>query len=328
MAEEQIVEKSSDDEFDDAFGQAVAAAVAGVPLADTPAVDKDAKDTPEDEEEVTSDELKGEAGDKGSVGEPAVDNGANAEPATEGAEPKEEGDEISAKPAAEALNTPPVDVSGITRDDFARINEKLDKLQPKEAESNSSAQQQEEPETFSFSADEQKLLDEYEKEWEDHAKVAAIREKKLVYDIEQRVVSALDAVLQSINEGLAPVIQNHVLSAKEKHFSALSQAHSDWQLHREGVSKWIDAQPAYLREAMRKTYDEGDTEGSIDLLTRYKKEIGHAAAPTQNKGAPVKDVVSAEKVAATAPVQERRTVVQTQGVDMDDYEAAWKEAAG
>jgi len=322
MAEAEVV-KSADDEFDEAFGQAVAA-VTGQSLSDSPPIDKDAKNepvSPEDGKAAEASSEEGKADGESEAKEPAEDGGAGAEaPVGDAAAPDKSSEEAVSKPEAPAP---------VTSEDLAKLNEKLDKLQPKEPAKEPAKEAA--PEPFTYSADEQKALDDYTKEWDEHAKVMTIREKKLVHDLEQRFTAALEVVLQSINEGLAPVLQSHISSAQERHFSKVSQAHADWETHKEGVSKWIDGQPTYLRTAMRNTYDNGDTEGTIDLLTRYKKEAGITAAPKGQGGgkvAPAKEVVSAEKVAATAPVSERRAAVQTAGVDVNDYDSAWKEAVG
>jgi len=326
MAEAVI---SSDDEFDAAFGQAVAAAVSGAPLVDAPAVDMEKSDAvpAKDDKAAEAGSAKAEGEPAGEGEKPAADGGAGAEAPVGEASGGGTGGGAE-KPAAESEPSGAGAKPGVTAEDFAKLSEKLDKLQPKEPPPEP-PKTPDAPEPFKFSDEEQRALESYEKEWDEHARVMSIREKKLAHDLEQRFVAALDVVLQSINEGLAPVLQNHLSLAKDQHIAKLTQAHSDWEQHKEGVSKWIDSKPAYLRTAMRQAYDNGDTEATIDLLSQYKKEAGKTApAASSAPKAPLKDTPSAEALAATAPVRERRTSVATSGVDMNDYDAAWKEAAG
>jgi hypothetical protein len=347
MAEGQVV-KSSDDEFAEAFGQAVAAVVSGAPLQDAPPIDKDAnqpsKSEGSDGQTVSSEDGKtakakesageggqspvGQGGDSGvgqGEGSGQGDDGAALDQ-DEGGNAKGSADDGSA--ASKSGAAPPV-----TAEDFAKLNEKLDKALTKEPQGRKEeVTEPQAPIAYEYSEDEKKVLAEYEKEWDEHAKVLSIREKKLVHDLEQKFVQALDVVLAELNKGLAPVLENTVSLSRERHFSAIRDAHRDYEELKEPISKWIDQHPAYLRDAMRKVYDEGDTKGTIDLIERYKKETGKQTTShmqTQNKGPQVvKDIVSEAKVAATAPVQARRTVVQTSGVDPNDYDAAWKEAVG
>lgn len=328
---------NDDDAFAEAFGQAVAAVDAG----STPTEGKNEPAVPaKNAETEQKDGKEGEAGDEGSAtpasGSEAAAKGAGSVGEGDGSGGATNAGEVSGAGGSEGT---PTAKSAATSDDIASLKEEIKALakpaakepaeEPKEVE-----KKIEEPKGYEFSPDEQKVLENYNKEWDEHAKVFEIREKRLVHDITQqlshRFTIALDSVLQQIEQGLAPIVKGHVESAQERHVSAIRTAHPDFESVKGELPAWIAKQPKYLQQTLKSTYEQGSTEDVVELFSMFKKDTGRAQPQSQStpsgKQAPKKDVVPTEKVASMAPVTSKRTVVEPVGIDTSDYDSAFAEA--
>jgi hypothetical protein len=290
----QEVELSEDDIFAQAFDQAVAAADGQAPKEET------AKEEPAKEEPAKE--------------EPAKEEPANEEPAKE-------------EPAKEV--TSPLDQ---TTTDVAALREEIAALKavPKE-EPPVQAEKEDPPaaQQFAYTPEEQAILDNYTKEWDEHARAQELQQKKLKFELVQQLGQALDLFAQQIEQGLAPIVKGHVELQQERHSTSLKGAHPDYEALRPDVQAWIEKQPKYLRVAMKDTYDKGDTSDVIELFTSFKEATGRTQpkplAPPKDV-APKKDEIPADKVADLAPVTSKRSVVQTGGVDLNDFDAGFAEA--
>lgn len=322
---------SEDDAFAQAFGEAVAAVDGSGAKPEEKQEEK--KDEPADASEDGSEEKKGaEEGEGGAQG----DGKETVEGDRSGDEEKPAGSD-DGKPAQQPVDDRKNDLAELT----AAIKELVPPKPAAAEETKPDAKKPDpipEPELYAFTEEEQKVLDSYAKEWDEHDRAWQIREKKLTHDItavmSHKFTLALGQVLQQIEQGLAPVLQGHVESAQEKHFSAIRKEHSDFDQIKDEVGTWIKNQPKYLQPHLQKTYDEGATADVIELITSFKTATGRTqsqAPGTQSKGnaAPKKDVVPTHKAAELAPVDTKRTTVGATSsgtVDKNDFDAGFDEA--
>ena len=320
IEQQEEVVLSPDDEFAEAFGQAVGAV--------EPAKEEN-KDEQADAAADGGGEKKGteegeggaEGGDKvpGEADKPASETGA-----TEGDAGKQ-GEQPVTNPNAELIEA----IKGLVPKapvEDKKPDDKKPEILP-------------EPELYQYTEDEKKVIESYAKEWDDHDRAWTIREKKLTHDLTARLshqfTQALGTVLQQIEQGLAPVIQSQVESAEERHFSAIRKAHSDFDAVKPEVQAWIKTQPKYLQPHLQKTYDEGETDDVIELVTNFKTATGRpqpqvpGAQPSSKGAAPKKDAVPTHKAAELAPVDSKRTSVEagsSGAKDMADYDGGFEEA--
>lgn len=338
MAGENEEVLTPDDDFAAAFGEAVAAADGGE--VDAPKKKEDEKDEPAN---AADDKKGGEA------------------PAADGEEGKTDGGDKSVAPSGEDAQ-PTAGTEGAGGDDgkprgdanqgdgssqIAELTEAIKKLVPVNPQPPADKQPDDkkpdpipEPELYQYTEDEKKVIESYAKEWDEHDKAWQIRERKLTHDLtaqlSHKFTLALGAVLQQIEQGLAPLYEGHVESAQERHFSTIRKEHSDFDQIKPELQTWIKQQPKYLQPHLQKTYDEGATADVIELVANFKTATGRAqpqpqgTPPSSSKGAaPQKDVVPANKAAELAPVESRRTPVQPASsgtVDKSDFDAGWEEA--
>lgn len=338
MAGENEEVLTPDDDFAAAFGEAVAAADGGD--VDPPKKKEDEKDEPA----TATDDKKGEEAPSADGEEGKTDVGDKGLEPPSGEAPPPAGTEDAGgddgKPRGGANQ-------GDGNNQIAELTEAIKKLVPANQQPPEDKRPDDkkpdpipEPELYQYTEDEKKVIESYAKEWDEHDKAWQIREKKLTHDLtaqlSHKFTLALGAVLQQIEQGLAPLYEGHVESAQEKHFSAIRKEHSDFDDLKPDLQTWIKQQPKYLQPHLQKTYDEGATADVIELVANFKTATGRAQPQTQgtppssSKGAaPQKDVVPASKAAELAPVESRRTPVQPASsgtVDKSDYDAGWEEA--
>lgn len=204
------------------------------------------------------------------------------------------------------------------------------------------------PKPFEFSAEQKKAIEEFEKEWPDIAIATKIqreefvanekiREDTLKRDLMAGVQDILVKFGEELQRGLAPVVNTHLQSEKDKHFAAIRGAHKDYDEIIDLVPAWIKSQPDYMQEAMMNVYGdpEKETGGTavqvIHLLSHFKKDTGRVQSelPDSTKEtkqlAPVKP--AAEKVAALSVVKTGKTQVRTDAPPPEDFETAFNRTA-
>lgn len=317
------VTQNDDDAFAEAFGQAIAEADGRDPEPSKKTEEK----TDEPTDALKDDDAASKAAEEGAGG--AAASGEDGDKATDAGGPGDDGKQPTVPDTA-------------ARGDNTELIEAIKALVPKAPEKKEEpAPSREEPEIpepkfYEYTEEEKKVLETYNKEWDEHARAIELREKKLVHDLTQRLThqytKALSVVLQQIEQGLAPVLQNHVESAQERHFSTIRAKHSDFETLKPDVETWIAQQPKYLQPHLRKTYDEGDAAAVIELYDDFKKATGRAqsqATPPGSGAAPRKDEVPAHKAADLTPVTSKRTAIQPSSSgqpDPNDYDAAFDEA--
>lgn len=320
VEKENEVELSPDDEFAQAFGQAVAEGTGEDPPAEDkqPDTDPDKKDPPTEEKDPDKDE------DKAGQDAPQGDGQKAGEDP-----PKDEPTQPQGNPQITEL-TEAIKTAIAARQAPAEPNkdDKVDEQRPVIPE----------PSMYEYTEEEKKVLDSYAKDWDDHDKAWKIREKKLTHDLKQELsykfTLALGDVLQKIEQGLAPLYEGHVESAQARHFSAIREVHPDYDQVKPAVQEWIKQQPKYLQPHLQKTYDEGTTSDVIELISNFKTASGSPPPKPQgtqsgSRSAPKKDEVPAHKAAELAPVDTKRTAVQPSSsgtVDKNDFDAGFDEA--
>lgn len=105
------------------------------------------------------------------------------------------------------------------------------------------------------------------------------------------------------------------------HFSKVSQAHPGWEkLVEDGsVNRWIDSQPALMRNELNRVMSSGSTEEAIELLNLFKAS-SQQQQPNITTKRPTKKPEDILAVPAT-----RANVPRDRGAP-DTYDSAWEEA--
>jgi hypothetical protein len=183
--------------------------------------------------------------------------------------------------------------------------------------------------------DAKKKIEEFRTAWPD---VAAAFDLQRAHD--QQVMSVqftrmVYKVAQKIYADLAPVVESVATSEQNAFRAHVISKHSDFDAVKPQLGAWIEQQPPYLRDAYKRAHDEGSAEEVVDLVERFKKATGvtpqqQGSSPqpnTQPAVAEVKDPVDPNKAAALAPVQTKRTAPSTKGIDTNDFDGAFAEAA-
>lgn len=64
------------------------------------------------------------------------------------------------------------------------------------------------------------------------------------------------------------------ISPEQEHFDRISRAHPDFEIYRDSgaIKAWIQNQPSYLRGSLLATYNKGDADSVIALLSKFKKD--------------------------------------------------------
>ena len=143
-------------------------------------------------------------------------------------------------------------------------------------------------------------------------------------DINARVHQAIQNVLKHVDPRLSSVEATTTETAIRDHVTALHTAHPDYDVVIAKVPGWIKQQPAYIQPALQEVYDRGSTQDVIELVADYKKAaavVTPTPTPTPTpkpKPAGVDDLT---------PVSSRRVAAVPKGTpDPNDYDSAFKEA--
>lgn len=128
---------------------------------------------------------------------------------------------------------------------------------------------------------------------------------------------------QAVEEAVRPVLD---ALERERHAAAIASAHPDWRdvAQDPELARFIDAQPGYLAEAMRRVVEYGDADEVIDFLAHFKSCRQRDQADRREadrQGRRVRLVQAAEAV-PTRPAGPPRG-----RPDKADFSAAWTEAA-
>jgi hypothetical protein len=136
-------------------------------------------------------------------------------------------------------------------------------------------------------------------------------------------------VFQQVGKQLEPIIQTIDTLATRAQYADITSVNPDYDDIRDGVTSWVEDQPAYLQTAYKQVMQSGTAEEVNDLLTRYRENTGikpKAGGTTRKKNAEPSE--TAKKAAKSmAPVSTKRSAVP-QGDDPNDFDAAFKKFAG
>lgn len=177
-----------------------------------------------------------------------------------------------------------------------------------------------------FTEEQNKALAQFQKDWPE---VAEAQKTLLAHELAKQEVAfrkTMHDLAKQVYSDMAPIANNYVVSAQEKHMAEIKAVHSDLNEQLPKLKTWIDQQPGYLQKAMDEVYSKGTSSEVIDLVTRFKKETIGVEPQVPDLTTQQKPAVDEAKVAALAPVTSKRTVVATKGVDPDDYKGAFAEA--
>jgi hypothetical protein len=181
-----------------------------------------------------------------------------------------------------------------------------------------------------------KKITDFEKEWPD---VAAAVKVQMAHDraqLETNFARALTAIVQKVYGDMAPMAEAATNSESSRFRGEVLKAHPDFDVVQPQLEPWIAKQPAYLTEAYRRVYNEGNAQEVNDLLTRFKAANGvgsPASGTTTPTGKttpeqPTEAQLAAKKAAAElAPTSGKRSIPAPSGLDPNDYDGAFAEAA-
>lgn len=298
-----------DTEFDTAFTQAL--------------VDEVVEPAPVDEEVPAA--------------EPAVEKEAPVEPAAEG-------EEIPVEPAAEGEKTPvepkadekaPVEPAPEPAPLAAKAApEPVPVVEAKKVEPTPTPAPEVEPEpvaplteeTF-FSAEEREFLASYDSEWEDVSKAEGLKRKFEIAQTKDEVYREVAVALQQAFAGMQPVLEGFNKTAQESHFATIRAAHEDFTEVTPAVVAWVEAQPDYLKPALKNVLEAGTATQVIDLYSRFKAQGQLTPQARILPAAPPKQPTNKGKVDALLPVTGGRKQAAPASADPNDFDSAWVTAA-
>lgn len=188
------------------------------------------------------------------------------------------------------------------------------------------------PKPFEYNEDQKKILANLDEEWPDVAAAYKVREEALKHELMTGVQAVMGDFLKKVQEGLAPIVNTHLQLTEKEHFAAIRAAHADYDEVVDQLPEWIEKQPSYLREPMKRVYGEpgkggGSAQEMIDLVDRFKKETGRAQpeVPSTPSSKPAPAVIKPEatKVAALTVVPAKGTRPKTEQAPPDDYATAF-----
>lgn len=190
---------------------------------------------------------------------------------------------------------------------------------------------------FDDLTDEQKAeLSDYEKDFDSVSKMEGLKRERALKKLEDRILAALEAKTNELNEKFTSRVQPIEKSFKEtdekSHFTTIREAHSDFEAHRDSgaILKWIESKPRYIQDSMKATYEQGTAEDVVDLITDFKRENG-LLETNKNDQLQADNLIDMQKKKAekkqnlTAVITKRGSVDANQA-RADDFDSAYNEA--
>lgn len=144
--------------------------------------------------------------------------------------------------------------------------------------------------------------------------------------IQQEVSTSVEQVLGQVDQRYAPVVQAVQQVSSSAHERAIAEAHPDYRdLATSGVVlRWIENQPPYIAESLRRVYDGGTTADVIDMLHRFKRATGFAAPKPQSN--PAVSSRKQQKMQALSAVPGSSSSPPKPQKKSEDFDSAWEEA--
>lgn len=181
-----------------------------------------------------------------------------------------------------------------------------------------------EPEPI-YTAEEQQLLEEHEKEWGDMARGEALKRRAEYRAVMNHVFGEVSKVLEPIREMVESMAtRTHIADIKDK-VGEYSPEEVD------AVTSWAKEQPKYLQDAYMGVIEGGTASEVADLVSRYREATGTQpagapAAPAASRGEAELSETAKQAAQSLAPVDSKRSVV-TQPEDQADFDGAWQRFA-
>lgn len=127
-------------------------------------------------------------------------------------------------------------------------------------------------------------------------------EESMAKGIEQAFDILADKKIdQKIQALIAPLMQQHQLSAEEKHFNEIFTAHPDAEsiVESKEFNDWKEAQPSFLKNAYETVLNQGSAAQVVELLGLYKSNT----QSSQQAAQPAEDAVKAVAQKAVSQAQ-------------------------
>lgn len=242
-------------------------------------------------------------------------------PAPEGDEPPvAEGDEPPVKdekPVEKPVEQKAEPKAESTEDLMKRLMELAEKGSKQDTKQDTKPEPEpkaEEPQLYT--AEEQEILDSYQKDWPDIHKAEQLVRRKEYRDV-------VAYVFDQIGSELRPIIEAVQVMAERTHLGDLTTQVPDYGDVRDRVIDWVGTQPGYLQDAYTRVINEGTVEEVADLINRYKQANPTAEAAAQPaKKEPELPTTTKQAAQSLAPVSSKRSAVPV-GSDPGDFDSAF-----
>lgn len=164
--------------------------------------------------------------------------------------------------------------------------------------------------------------EELEKFWEEFPDLRRPLELLVKQEAARIADERLDK-LQPTVKNLSDEVEDQRLA---RHYAMISEAHGDWEEVRDSgaLAKWIEAQPSYLREPLKKVCSSGTAAEIIEMLTSFKRSTGWKQ-PAPSKPGPSRE--EKEKAALAVP-HNSGGLPKKKAADPNDFDAGWEDATG
>jgi hypothetical protein len=177
-----------------------------------------------------------------------------------------------------------------------------------------------------FNADEKKILADYEEDWPEVSKAEALKRKLEIAQMEENIYKQIGPVIGKLLAQIQPLAQTQEEAQADRHINAIKEVHKDWgdKLIAD-CRAWVETQPSYIKRAAQEVLESGTAQDVITLFTDFKTQTGRTQPQEQT---PPEPVVTNPNVTALKPVTAgvKQAVPKTD--DPNDFEGAWKKAAG
>ena len=177
------------------------------------------------------------------------------------------------------------------------------------------------PEELKQTAEEDAVLADYEKNWEDHARAQKINNKRLLSEVEK----IFNQVVAPLVQKIPGIEQSVATSAQDRALSTVLSAHADAVELIPSVDAWINTLPKYLQKAASETLDGGSPADVIELYNDFKEATGRTKEVTTPAEKEIVKPEENKRVLSLVSPKSSRTGVAA-SVDSSDFDGAFAEA--
>jgi hypothetical protein len=226
--------------------------------------------------------------------------------------------EDTAAPAAESEEQEPPETDDDLLKRLSALVRKAPAAEPEPTPPARAAEPAEEVQIYT--PEEQKILEDYVKDWPDVAKA-----ERLARRAEYRQL--VDFVFKEVAGYLRPVVEQVEVVATRTHLADLQSKVTDYDDVRDKVIGWVKEQPKYLRTAYESVITEGTADEVADLVSRWRAETGATVSkPTtfsKRQSETALPPAAKQAAAALAPVGSKRSAPSA-GIDPGDFQGAFE----